>query len=504
MDIQQRVCRGLRHWGWSLVIGVVGFSVCRAQTTSEPVPFPGDGATEVPVNVALRWAPVAGATSYDVYFGQDERPLLQCRVAGTTFILETLSAGKAYSWRVDAVTGAGVRTGEERRFKTVTQADRDALYAWSIRIARSIRSLWPDATRLGNWNYTEGMIIDALYSIATRTGREDDFTYIRRYLDRFVTADGGLDPKAYPFTLFSLDRIRPAPTLLWMYERTGEKKYLQAAQYVATQLEKQPRTSDGGYWHRSTYPNQMWLDGIYMADVYAVQFGVRTGQPKYFDEAVRQITLVYKHTHDPNTGLCYHGWDETKSRPWANPQTGASPEFWGRALGWYLMALADVLDWLPADDSGRKEILPIFQSLCQSLLRFQDRDTAMWYQILDKPHAPKNYPETSCSLMFAYAMARGAQRGWLGPEYREHALRAARGVLNHRVDLLPGDRMDIRGTVRVGSLGGDGGFYDYYVNVPVVTNDQKSLGAFMYLSLVLSETANDTGPAGREFPRRSP
>jgi unsaturated rhamnogalacturonyl hydrolase len=147
------------------------------------------------------------------------------------------------------------------------------------------------------------------------------------------------------------------------------------------------------------------------------------------------------------------------------------------------MAMADVMDWLPANHSGRKEVLPIFQSLCRSLVNYQDRSSGMWYQILDKPSAPKNYVETSCTLMFACAMARGAQRGWLGPEFLEHARRAARGVLNHQVDLLAGNRMDIRGTVQVGSLGGNGGFYDYYVNVPVVTNDPK-----YYLHLLLRGT----------------
>jgi unsaturated rhamnogalacturonyl hydrolase len=461
---------------------------------------PRNKAAEVPINVALAWTS-AQAKGYDVYFGTTNPPPFQCRVAGPSFVLETLSAGRTYYWRVNPITDNRIKAGAVRRFTTARKTNRDAVYAWPIRIANSVRLLYPKAPELGNWNYTDGIIVDALYEIASQTGREDDFNYIRQYLDHFVSPEGKLDPEAYPFELFSLDRIRPASTLLWMYERTGEGKYLAAARYVATQLDKQPRTTDGGYWHRSTYPNQMWLDGIYMADVFAVQFGARTNQPRYFDEAVRQITLIYRHTHDPKTGLCYHGWDETRSRPWADRETGTSPEFWGRAMGWYVMAMADVMDWLPADHSGRKEVLPIFQSLCQSLLKYQDRDTGMWYQIIDKPAAPKNYVETSCSLMFAYAMARGAQRGWLAPEYREHALRATRGVLNRQVDLLAGNRMDIRGTVQVGSLGGDGGFYDYYVRVPVVTNDQKSIGAFMHLSMALSEIANPAGVSvNRHFP----
>lgn len=185
-----------------------------------------------------------------------------------------------------------------------------------------------------------------------------------------------------------------------------------------------------------------------------------------------------------------------KSRPWANKDTGTSPEFWGRAIGWYVMAMADVMDGLPRDHAGHQAVLPIFQSLCRSLVKYQDRDTGMWFQIVDKAATPKNYVETSSTLMFAYAMAWGAQRGWLPPEFLDHAHRAARGVLNQKVDLLPGNRMNIRGTVQVGSLGGDGGFYDYYVSVPVVTNDQKSIGAFMFLSLALSEIANPSGKPG--------
>jgi unsaturated rhamnogalacturonyl hydrolase len=458
---------------------------------------PGDAATAVPINVELAW-PAGGAGRFDVYFGVANPPPFQSRVDRPSFVLETLSANTTYYWRIDAVGANGVSAGAVRRFTTAAGADRAAIYSWPIRIASSVRARYATGADLGNWNYTEGMIADAMFRIATKTGREDDITFVRQYLDRYVAADGSLDPKAYPFELYSLDRIRPATGLLWMYGRTQDAKYLTAAKYVATQLDKQPRTSDGGYWHRSTYPNQMWLDGIYMADVYAVQFAGKTDQPKYYDEAVKQITLIAKHTHDPATGLYYHGWDETRTRPWANKETGTSPEFWGRAIGWYVMAMADVMDGLPADHPGRKTVLPIFQSLCRSLVKYQDRDTGMWWQIVDKPAAPKNYVETSSTLMFAYGMARGAQRGWLQPEFLEHARRATRGVLNHQVDLLSGNRMDIRGTVQVGSLGGDGGFYDYYVGVPVVTNDQKSIGAFMFLSMALSEIANPPGtPATR-------
>jgi len=450
---------------------------------------PADRATGVPINVELAWPGTDGAR-YDVYFGTTNPPPLQARVERPSFVLETLHAKTTYHWRVDTVTAGGVRPGQARRFTTAAATGVDAVYAWPIRISTSVRARYPNGGDLGNWNYTEGMIADAMYRIAAKTRRDDDFTFVQQYLDRYVAADGSIDPKAYPLELYSLDRIRPASALLWMHERTRQEKYLTAAKFVATQLDRQPKTTDGGYWHRSTYPNQMWLDGIYMADLYAVQFAAKTGQPKYYDEAVKQITLIAKHTSDPKTGLYFHGWDETKTRPWASKETGASPELWGRAIGWYVMAMADVMDGLPADHPGRREVLPIFQALCSSLLKYQDRDTGMWWQIVDKAGAPKNYVETSSTLMFAYGMARGAQRGWLPPEFLDRARRATRGVLNHQVDLLPGNRMDIRGTVQVGSLGGEGGFYDYYVSVPVVTNDQKAIGAFMFLSMALSEIAN--------------
>jgi len=472
---------------------------------------PADGARDVPVNVALSWKAVDGAKGYDVYFSRlggtdadmDIRiPPFQCRVTKPTFVLETLPAGRMCQWRVDAVPSNGepVR-GPWLSFTTVAKADRGAMYAWPIRMADTIRGLYPTPDKLGDWNYTQGMVADALISIGVRTGRQTDIDFAKAWVDRFVTADGKIAP--YDVELHSLDRIRPAPALLWIYDRTRDEKYLKAAKFMAAQLDGQPKTTDGGYWHRQTYPNQMWLDGIYMADVFSAEYAGMMKEPKYFDEAVRQILLIAQHTRDEKTGLFYHGWDETKTRPWADKNTGASPEFWGRAMGWYGMAMADILEWLPADHPGRAAVLKVFQGFCESIAKYQDHDTAMWWQIIDKPAAPKNYVETSCSIMFSYALAKGAQRGWIAPECLEAARRGTRGVLNREVDLLPNNRLNIRGTVTVGSLGGDGGFYDYYVGVGTTTNDQKALGALMYLSLVLSETANDTGNV-TPLPRQGP
>ena len=462
-------------------------SACARPAATEVTPVEGD----VPINTTLVWPVIAGATAYDFYFGTTDPPPYQCRVAKPAFVLETLSPNTTYHWRAEPVgLPIAQRLSSITSFTTTAKVDRDATCYWPIKIANSVRAKFPTPEKLAGWNYTEGMIVDALIDIASRTGRDDDIVYARAWLDRFVRADGTIDPAQYPLELYSLDRIRPGPALLYMYGHTKEDKYLKAAEELVSQLDKQPRTTEGGYWHRSTYPNQMWLDGIYMADIFSAKYAAATGQPKYFDEAVKQITLIASHTHDPKTGLYYHGWDETKTRPWADKQTGASPEFWGRAIGWYAMAMADILDVLPADHPGRKQIMPIYQDLCKALVKYQDHDTGMWFQIIDKPTAPKNYVETSCSIMFACAFAKGANRGWLPPEFAEHARRATRGILNHKIDPLSNGTLSIRDTVGVGSLGPGGGTYDYYVNVPLVTDDQKAIGAFMYLTMALSDAPN--------------
>jgi unsaturated rhamnogalacturonyl hydrolase len=499
----------MNHWSeemrlterFFLLSAAVAMAVC-GSAFGQGKAEPAEGSKDVPVNVVLKWDGVANAKGYEVYFAQGGEPVFQCKTEKPTFMLETLTAGKEYRWRVDALVDGKAVPGAVQKFTTVAKADRDAMYDWSIRMAKSVRILYPQPQNLGEWNYTQGMVADALVSIAARTGRDADVDFVKGWLDRYVGADGKI--AGFDSALHSLDRLRPGPALLWVYEKTKDEKYLKAANFLAAELDAQPKTTDGGYWHRQTYPNQMWLDGIYMADIFSAEYGAMRKEPKYLDDAVKQITVIAKHTHDPKTGLFYHGWDETKTRPWANKDTGASPEFWGRAIGWYAMAMADILEWLPADHPGRAEVMGIYKGLCESLLKFQDHDTGMWWQIMDKPTGPKNYVETSCSIMFAEAMARGALHGWLGPEYLEAARRGARGIMNKELDVLPSGRIDIRGTVSVGSLGGNGGFYDYYVGVNVATNDQKSIGAFMYLTMALSETANDTGPGSKELPRHGP
>lgn len=364
---------------------------------------------------------------------------------------------------------------------------------WTEAIAQSIITTYPNPADLeifskGKWSYTNGLFLNALSEIQEKTKNPEYFKYIKAWVDLFVTESGQLNPAKYEREIYELDNIPPGRLLIYLYQQTKDERYRKAAEELIDQLNHQPRTTDGGYWHKKVYTNQMWLDGIYMADVYLAQYASAYKEPKYFDEAVKQIELIYRHTLDSKTGLLYHGWDESKSLRWANPQTGASPEFWGRAIGWYMMALVDVLDYLPANHPERNNILKIFRNLSSSLANYQDT-TGMWFQVVDKGKVPGNWLESSCTAMFAYAYAKGVQKGFLETGYTQKALKAFNGLVNHEVYFDDQGKVYLNGTVKVGTLNPkvSDGSYNYYIGVDRRINDFKGVGAFLYLALALGK-----------------
>jgi unsaturated rhamnogalacturonyl hydrolase len=361
---------------------------------------------------------------------------------------------------------------------------------WTEKVAQSIISTYPDPADLeefskGKWSYTNGFFQNALFEIYEKYQNSEYLKYMKDWADLFVTRSGQLDSSKYAYEIFELDNILPGRLLIWLYQKTGDVRYRKAADQLTNQLNHQPRTSDGGFWHKKVYTDQMWLDGIYMADVFLAQYGSAFKQPQYVDEAIRQMELIYKHTADPNTGLLYHGWNESRNLVWANPKTGASPEFWGRAVGWYIMALVDGLDYIPDDHPEREKLLKIFRDLSASLARYQDK-TGMWFQVIDKGDRPDNWVESSGTAMFAYAFAKGYAKGYLGKEYLRKAQKAFEGLQNE-IYFDDEGKFYLTGTVKVGTLNPkvSKGDYDYYVGVDRRTNDFKGVAAFMYLSLAL-------------------
>jgi len=363
---------------------------------------------------------------------------------------------------------------------------------WSRTIANTFMGLYPEACELeafspNKWTYTNGFFTNALCELYNQTHNAVYINYAKKWMDCFVAADGNIP--VYDQNKYRLDDVLPARTLLSLYEIFNEEKYKVAADNFIHHIENQPRNSDGGYWHKKIYAHQMWLDGIYMGDVYTSQYAEMFNRPELFNEALLQIKLIYEHTCDSVTGLMYHGYDETINDIWANPETGTSPEFWGRGMGWYMMSLVDVLDYLPVDHPERDTIINILNKTSKALAEVQDAKTGLWYQVLDKGSRSDNWIETSCSAMFAYAYAKGAAKGYLPEEYLQKAKMAFKSLIDGYVYFDEDGRFYLTETVFVGTLNfqTSDGSYNYYINTDRRINDFKGVSAFLYLTMALNK-----------------
>ncbi len=328
---------------------------------------------------------------------------------------------------------------------------------WSQRAANAAMARWPNGhidgpTAKPAFKYELGTLLGGIDDVYLNTADVRYYNYMKSAVDELVTADGAIP--TYKPEENQLDSILMGRQLLRLYGMTQNKRYLTAATLLYDQLQKQPRTPSGGFWHKQRYPNQMWLDGLYMAEPFYAEYASISHQPKKFADITHQFALVAEHMRDPKTGLLYHGWDESKEQRWADKKTGLSPEIWGRAMGWYMMALVDTLDYYPADDAGRKQLLAILDKEAAALVRVQDAKTGLWYEVLDKGTAKGNYLESSASSMFVYALAKGVRRGYLPEHYLANAERGYKGILAKFVETGAGDDVSVTGTVKVGGLGG--------------------------------------------------
>jgi unsaturated rhamnogalacturonyl hydrolase len=334
------------------------------------------------------------------------------------------------------------------------------------------------------WHYEPGVVLLALYRVWSKTGDARHHDYVKDNIDSFVGPDGSI--RTYRLEEYNLDQINEGKLLLPLYEATGDERYKKAAALLRAQLKTQPRTNAGGFWHKQIYPYQMWLDGIYMASPFYAEFARRFDEPDGFDDVAHQITLIARHTKDPGSGLFYHAWDENKDQQWADPGTGCSPHFWGRAMAWYAMAIPDVLDHFPAHHPRRADLLAIFCDLAAAARAVQDEGSGLWYQILDQGGRQGNYLEASASCMFVYALAKGVRKGYLDGAALAAARRAYAGILERFVTVDDDGLVTLNGICSVGGLGGQpyrDGSFEYYVSEKVVSNDYKGVGAFILASL---------------------
>ena len=359
---------------------------------------------------------------------------------------------------------------------------------WSVRMAESEMVRNPESWQVDfqpslKWDYCHGLELGAMMDVYDRYGDSKFYDYALAYADTMVNEDGTI--KKYKLTDYSLDRINSGKMLFRIYEQTKDEKYKKALDLLRTQFDGQPRNEDGGFWHKKVYPNQMWLDGLYMGTPFLAEYAYRNNDPHAYQEVINQIKIVARHTYDPSNGLFRHACDVSEREKWADKTTGQSQHCWGRALGWYAMAIVDNLDFIPLHEPGRDSVLVILNQIAKTLKKYQSPE-GLWYQVMDKSGEPGNYLESSCSSMFVYSLFKAVRKGYIPASYFAVARKGYEGILNEFIKVDENGLVSITKACAVAGLGGKNyrmGDYSYYINELIRDNDPKAVGPFILASL---------------------
>ncbi len=368
---------------------------------------------------------------------------------------------------------------------------RDGLNSprWSVRMAESemIRnpSLWmSDFVTEKKWNYTQGLMGLAFIRLSEATGDKAYFEYARGYADSLIDENGII--YEYKKENYNIDQVNPGKMMFLLFDSAKDPRYEKVIHTLRDQLESQPRIAEGGFWHKKIYPDQMWLDGLYMGAPFYAEYALRYNQPEDFQDVVNQFLIVARNTRDPETGLYRHAFDASRKMAWADSITGQAPHAWGRAMGWLSMAIVDVLDFLPEEQPGRDEMVTILHGMVQKLSEIQDTRTGGWYQVLDRSGEPGNYIETSCTAMFTYSIFKGVRMGYLDGKYLATAEKAYMGLIENFIKTDSAGLVTMTNICGVAGLGGDpyrDGSYEYYIGEVIRENDPKGVGPFIMASL---------------------
>ncbi len=328
--------------------------------------------------------------------------------------------------------------------------------------------------------YEDALILMALIKFHDVTGETTYLKFVDDYLNKHVDASGNI--RNYQLEEYNIDNILAGNALLDTYFRTQREKYLKAAHLLRKQLATHPRTDSGSFWHKLRYPYQIWLDGLYMGQLFYLCYGVHFHEQDTIQDVFNQFLNVRKYLFDSRRKLYYHAYDEKKQMQWADPQTGRSPNVWSRSVGWLAMALVECGELLSAVDKEKKNRLKdMLQELLEGMLEHRDPLTKMWFQIVDKPQVENNYPETSGSAMLAYAMLKGSRIGLLDREYGDLGLETLKGIESTYLTRQAG-KFYLAGTCKVAGLDNErrDGSEKYYLSEPVVTNEIKGLGPYFF------------------------
>ena len=349
----------------------------------------------------------------------------------------------------------------------------------------------------GKWSYDIGVVLQGVKEAYLQTNEKKYLNYLKETLDFYIQEDGTI--KNYDFDAMNIDHINNGKLLFLLYQETGEEKYRQALDLLYLQLEKMPRTSEGGFWHKKIYPHQMWLDGLYMGAPFLAEYLLTFADGQGLTEVIKQFRICYQHTVDAQSGLLYHAWDEKKVQFWADPQTGCSANFWGRSMGWFMMALIDTIALIESP-ALTEELQTMFHRCLQALAKVRDKEKKVWYQVLDKGQQHGNYLEASASSMICYAAAKARNIGVLDESWDLFIQETYQGIIDEFVFITANGWLNLTRNCQVAGLGGadkrDGSFV-YYISEPIITNDFKGYGAFLQASLLLEPLSMEGDKNGK-------
>lgn len=348
--------------------------------------------------------------------------------------------------------------------------------AWNIEKAK-------EGKAISGWNYIDGCMILAMLETYQTTGEKRYLDFADAFIDHRVHEDGTID--GYDVEEYNIDNVNAGKTLFYLYEINGKEKYRKAIDLIYSQVQTQPRTEEGNFWHKLIYPHQVWLDGMYMGQPFYMEYETKFNNKKNYDDIFNQFANVVKYLRDETNGLYFHAYDASKKAFWCDKETGLSQNYWLRALGWYSMSLLDTLDKCDAEAAGEKfdTLKEVFVDYINSLLKFQD-ESGMWYQLPARGGEPGNYLETSGTAIFAYSMLKAVRLGYLPESYREPAIKAFHAIMDRYLTTNEAGEMHLGGICLVAGLGPEDnrrrdGSYEYYMSEPIVSDDAKGVGPFL-------------------------
>jgi len=344
------------------------------------------------------------------------------------------------------------------------------------------------------WQYDDGVKLKGVEAAWRLTGKQEYFDIIKKYADNFIDEEGNI-PK-YHDKEYNIDHLNNGKNILFLYNETKDPRYLKVLKLMRNQIKDHPRIETGGFWHKNIYPHQMWLDGLFMGQPFYAEYSKVFNEPENFDDIANQFYLMAKYSYNEEKQLFYHAYDHSREQRWANKETGCSPNFWGRSIGWFGMAIVDTLDYFPADHKGRAILLDALNKVVGGIKRYQDPQRKLWWQLVDRAGENGNYIETSCSAMFVYVIAKAVLKGYIDKSYLEIAESGFKALVETETSINEKGHVVLHHVCEVAGLGaGPGappekyrtGTPEYYYSEPVIDNDGKGYGAFINVAAVMAE-----------------